>query len=111
MENLICVLKDAEEVKSGSYEVPREMNTVENYTQHLPFPHINYCFFLKVVTKKPGFNWQLYQLWFFKKMLYSVYYNKLWKNWNTTLSCSNKNAIFAKGGCQNSVAVVTSMLN
>ena len=56
MENLICVLKDAEEVKSGSYEVPREMKTVENYTQHLPFPHINYCFFPKVVTKKPGFN-------------------------------------------------------
>ena len=44
MENLICVLKDAEEVKSGSYEVPREMNTVENYTQHLSFTHINYCF-------------------------------------------------------------------
>ena len=65
MENLICVLKDAEEVKqSGSYEIPREMNTVENYTQHLSFTHINSCFFLKVVTKKPGFNWQLYQLWF-----------------------------------------------
>ena len=57
MEILICVSKDAEEVKqSGSYEITREMNTVENYTQHLSFTHINSCFFLKVVAKKPGFN-------------------------------------------------------
>lgn len=56
MENLICVLKDAEEVKqSGSYEIPREINTVENYTQHLSITHVNSCFFLKVVSKRPGF--------------------------------------------------------
>ena len=27
--------------KSAKYEIPTELNTVENYTQHLLFSHIN----------------------------------------------------------------------
>lgn len=52
MENLICVLKDAEEVKqSGSYEIPREINTVENYTQHLSITDVNSFFSSKQSVK------------------------------------------------------------
>ena len=32
------------------------MNTVENYSQHLPFGHIKFMFFLELVTKKPVFH-------------------------------------------------------
>ena len=41
--------------KSAKYEIHRTINTVENLTQHLPFGHIKLVFFLKTVTKKPGF--------------------------------------------------------
>ena len=33
--------------KSAKYEIPTEMNTVENYTQHLPFSRINRFFFFQ----------------------------------------------------------------
>ena len=57
MENLICVLKDAEEVKqSGSYEIPREINTVENYTQHLSITHVNSCFGLDLFDSYTNFD-------------------------------------------------------
>ena len=51
MENLICVLKDADEVKqSGSYEIPREINTVENYTQHLSITHLAWIYLTVIPT-------------------------------------------------------------
>ena len=42
--------------KTAKYKIPNEMNTAENLIQHLPFGDIDSCFFLKLVTKKPGFH-------------------------------------------------------
>jgi len=65
--------------KSVTYEITREMNTVDNWTQHLQLGHLKimicliiffmiclffFCFFfvffvLKLVTKRPGSHKQL----------------------------------------------------
>jgi len=48
--------------KSALYDIPREMNSVQNLTQRLPFGHMKpACFFLKLASKKPGFHKQLLQ--------------------------------------------------
>ena len=45
--------------KSVTYEITREMNTVDNWTQHLQLGHLkimifSFFSFLKLVTKRPG---------------------------------------------------------
>ena len=42
--------------KSAEYEIQRERVILKNFTQHLPFGHIKFMFFLILLTKSPGFN-------------------------------------------------------
>ena len=42
--------------KLAKCQILREMNTVKNLFQYLPFNHIKLMFFRKLVTNKPGFH-------------------------------------------------------
>ena len=53
LENLICTVYTRimlRKQKAAKYEIPRELNIVENWTKQLPFGHDS-CFSLKLVTK------------------------------------------------------------
>ena len=49
------MLRMQEAKKLAKYEIPREINTVENLSRLLPFNRIKITFFPMLVTKKPRF--------------------------------------------------------